>query len=267
MNKWVKESISLAKKTSYLDKLLEIYPPNEISRGKIIENESPSLKQLFQKGDCVKLVRELIRLKKHGFKFPIENPYISFLSHYEDAIDKNPLTIQKICDKLFEMNYDELKERLESPKKASRRIGPMFKTWLKTHFDFLDINEFRKTNNKIIFLNRGDKFLKEYAKNELKCNFGELSKGLDFVSRIHNKKYIIGTAKFITDFGGSQDNQFKDAVSLVKETECPSNVLKVAIIDGVAWLGGKMKSTLESLKEDEFCFSALLLEEFIKEQE
>ena len=131
---------------------------------------------------------------------------------------------------------------------------------------FLDIDEFKKTNDKIIFLNGGDKFLKEYAKMELKCKFRELSKGLDFVSIIHNKKYIIGTAKFITDFGGSQDNQFKEAVSLVKETKCPSNVLKVAIIDGVAWLGGEMKSTLERLKEDEFCFSALLLEEFIKEQ-
>jgi hypothetical protein len=88
----------------------------------------------------------------------------------------------------------------------------------------------------------------------------------DFVARIHNKKYIIGTAKFITAFGGSQDNQFKEAVSLVKETKCPSNVLKVAIIDGVAWLGGEMKSMLEELDKDEFCFSALLLEEFIKEQ-
>ena len=266
MNKWVQESISLVSKELYLDKLLEIYPPDEISREKIIEKESPSLKQLFQEKDCIKLLKELISLKKHGFKFPIENPYISFLSHYEDAIEKNPRTIQKICDKLFEMNYDKLKEKLESPKKASRRIGPMFQTWLKTRFDFLDIDEFKKTNNKIIFLNGGDKFLKEYAKKELKCKFRELSKGLDFVSRIHNKKYIIGTTKFITDFGGSQDNQFKEAVSLVKETQCPPNVIKVAVIDGVAWLGGEMKSTLERLKKDEFCFSALLLEEFIKEQ-
>ena len=88
----------------------------------------------------------------------------------------------------------------------------------------------------------------------------------DFVAKIYNKKYIIGTAKFITEFGGSQDNQFKEAVSLVKETKCPSNVLRVAIIDGVAWLSGEMKLTLERLKEDEFCFTALLLEEFIKEQ-
>jgi len=40
-------------------------------------------------------------------------------------------------------------------------------------------------------------------------------------------------------------------------------VLKVATIYGVAWLGGEMKLTLKKLKEDEFCFSALLLEEFI----
>ncbi|MGC9070688.1 MAG: hypothetical protein ACP5IO_05195 [Elusimicrobiales bacterium] len=74
----------------------------------------------------------------------------------------------------------------------------------------------------------------------------------------------IGTAKFITDFGGSQDNQFKEAVSLVKETRCPSRVIKLAIIDGVAWLGGEMRTTLENLKNEEFCLSALLLEEFIK---
>lgn len=266
MDKWVQKSINLAKSKYYLDRLMEIYPPDEISRGKIIEEESPSLKEIFQEKNCTKLVKELIRLKKCGFKFPIENPYISFLSHYEDAIDKNPRTIKKICDKIFEMNYDELKERLEAPKKASRRIGPMFKTWLKNSFIFLDINEFNKINNKIIFLNGGDKFLKEYAKGELKCRFRELSKGLDFVAKIDSDKYIIGTAKFITDFGGSQDNQFKEAVSLVKETQSPSNVIKVAIIDGVSWLGGEMKSILESLEKNEFCFSALLLVEFIKEQ-
>lgn len=263
MNKWVQRSINLAESSFYLDRLLEIYPPDEVSRGKIIEEESSTLRQLFQEKNCIKLVKELIHLKKHGFKFPIESPYISFLSHYEDAIDKNPMTIKRICDKLFEMNYEELKERLEAPKKASRRIGPMFKVWLKSRFDFLDINEFNESDD-IVFLNGGDKFLKEYAKRELGCKFRELSKGLDFVAK-SNKKHIIGTAKFITDFGGSQDNQFKEAVSLVKETYCPKNVIKVAIIDGVAWLGGDMKTTLEKLKNDEFCFSALLLEEFMKE--
>lgn len=265
MNKWVQKSLNLARSKFYLDRLMEIYPPDEISRGKIIEEESPMLKLLFKEKNCVKLVKELIRLKKLGFKFPIENPYISFLTHYENAIDKNPMTIRKICDKLFEMSYDELKEKLEAPKKASRRIGPMFRTWLKNKFDFLNIDEFLEVNDKIVFLNGGDKFLKEYAKRKLKCKFRELSKGLDFVAKIYENRYIIGTTKFITDFGGSQDNQFKEAVSLVKETKCPSNVIKVAVIDGVAWLEWREKATLENLKENEFCFSALLLEKFLKE--
>jgi hypothetical protein len=50
----------------------------------------------------------------------------------------------------------------------------------------------------------------------------------------------------------------------VKETTSPPDVIKVAIIDGVAWLEGKMLSALQELKEDEFCFSALLFEEFIQ---
>jgi len=267
MNKWIIKSKDLVKSNFYLDRLMEIYPPEEISRKKDVEKESPFLKQLFQEKKCSQLIRELIRLRKCGFKFPIENPYISFFAHYEDAIEKNPKTVEKICNKLFEMNFEEIKKRLEAPKKASRRIGPMFKNWLKKNFYFLKYNEFIKSNKKIVFLDGSDKFLKEYAIKELKCKFRELSKGLDFLAKIKQNKYIIGTAKFITDFGGTQDNQFKEAISLVKETQCPSNVIIIAVIDGVAWLGGEMKATLEKLKENEFCLSALLLKEFLKEQE
>ncbi len=43
MNIWVQKSIKLAKSRYYLDKLLEIYPPDEIGREKNIEDESPIL--------------------------------------------------------------------------------------------------------------------------------------------------------------------------------------------------------------------------------
>lgn len=263
MNPWVKKSIKLARDRLYLDRLLEIYPPEEISRGKVVEMESQRLKHLFLNKECVDLVKELIRLKKRGFKFPIENPYIGFLCHYEKAIDKNPMTIKKICEKLFEMNYNELKSKLEAPKKFSRRMGPMFKKWLRSQFKFVDIDNFKKFEG-VVFLNGGDRYLKQYAEKELKCKFRELSKGLDFVAKV-GKKYIIGSAKFITDFGGSQDNQFKEVISLVKETHSPKDVLRVAIVDGVAWLGGEMKSTLVKLKSDEFCLSALLLKDFLNQ--
>ena len=265
MNKWVQKSINLAKSRGYLDRLIEIYPVKESGREKFVEKVSPTLKLLFRQKKCKKLLKELIKLKKEGFKFPIENPYIGFLTHYEDAIDNNPKTIRIICRSLFKMSYEELKERMEEQKKASRRMGQMFRKWLRKKFDFLDANEFCKVRNKVVFLDGGDKFLKKYAQEELKCKFGELSKGLDFVAKIYQNRYIIGTAKFITDFGGSQYNQFNEAISLIKYTQSPDNVVKVAIIDGVAWLGGKMKDILEKLTENEFSLSALLLEEFFND--
>lgn len=263
MNKWVRKSAELAIGKFYLDRLMEIYPPDEITRGLSVEEKSHNLRELFARKRCKELVKELIRLKKLGFKFPIENPYISFLSHYEEAIDKNPKTLIKICESLWEMNYEKLKEMLESPKKASRRIGPMFRNWLRNNFKFADSWEFEQTDT-VVFLEGGDKGLREYAKENLNCRLGELTKGLDFIAKVKNQ-YLIGTAKFITDFGGTQFNQFYEAIRLIKESKCPTSVIKVAVIDGVAWLGGKMKSFLFHLRKDEFSLSALLLNEFISE--
>lgn len=250
-----------------MDKLLEIYPPDEASREKINYKKLRKLKKFFQERNCNDLIKELIKLKKkEKLKFPIEHPYVGFLTHCEDAIDKNPETIQKICNKLFKMNFDQLKEKLEVPKKPSRRMGDAFKQWLRKKFLFTDINEFENRKEKC-FLDKDDKSLKEYAENKLRCKFSGLSKGLDFIGKIGNT-YIIGTAKFITDFGGSQDNQFNEAISFIKETETSLdvNVIKIAIIDGVPWLmRGKMGKKLKDLTENEFCFSALLLEDFISE--
>ncbi|GAA8500880.1 hypothetical protein HpDR57_06110 [Helicobacter pylori] len=44
-----------------------------------------------------------------------------------------------------------------------------------------------------------------------------------------NKKYIIGEAKFLTDFGGHQNAQFNDAISTI---EAPNiKAIKVAILE------------------------------------
>lgn len=269
MNKWVQKSFKLAIENFYLDNLLEIYPPYEIKRGLVVEEKSPELKIIFQERNHKKLLKELIRLKKVGFKFPIEHSYISFLSIYPEAVDKNPKIVGIISDDLLKMNYEELKSKLESSKKASRRIGPMFQIWLGKKFDMVDIKEFNENKKEeTIFLAGTDKQLKEYAEKQLRCKFNRLTKGLDFVGKNKNK-YIIGTAKFITDFGGGQDNQFYEAIRFIKETKTPTNVIKLSIIDGVIWLKGKSKKgrkaqrILDNLKPDEFCFSALLLKDFL----
>ena len=43
-------------------------------------------------------------------------------------------------------------------------------------------------------------------------------KGLDLVARF-NGKYVIGEAKFLTDFGGHQNAQFNDAIATIKTPE------------------------------------------------
>lgn len=271
MNKWIKRSFRLATENFYLDNLLEIYPPEEIERGLVVEKEAPELKSIFRKGNYRKLLEELIRLKKIGFKFPIENPYVSFLSMYPEAIAKNPRIVRVIVKSLLKMSYKELKKKLESPKKASRTIGPMFQNWIKKKFNAVDVRKFnRNKRRKIIFLLGADKQLKDYAEQELRCKFNRLAKGLDFLGKSKDK-YIIGTAKFITDTGGTQDNQFYEAVRFIKETRSPKNVIKVATIDGVVWLKGKSRKgrktqrVLDNLKRNEFCFSALLLKDFLNE--
>jgi hypothetical protein len=270
MNKWIQESFNLAISSTYLDDLLEIYPPDEIKRDLIVEEESPELKKIFQEKNSKKLLIELIRLRNKKFKFPIEHPYVSFLSHYPEAINKNPKTVKMIADELFKMDFIELKNRLEAPKKASRRIGPMFQIWLSKKFATFDFQKFNDlAKNKIGFLEGKDKQLKYYAEKYLKCKFNRLTKGLDFVGMIKNK-FLIGTAKFITDFGGSQDNQFYEAIRFIKETKTPNNVIKIAVLDGVVWLksksenGRKSEKILNNLKQNQICFSALLLEKFIK---
>ena len=54
-------------------------------------------------------------------------------------------------------------------------------------------------------------------------------KGLDFIARFNNK-YIIGEAKFLTDFGGHQNAQFSDAIEIIKSN---TEAINIAILDGV----------------------------------
>lgn len=263
MNKWVKESIKLVKGDCYLDRLMELYPPEEISRGAINTKAIRQLRQFYKERKCKELIYEVIRLMEIGYRFPIDHPYIGFLSYDRQAIDRNPETIKQICRILFKMKFNEIKQRLEAPKRASRRIGPMFRNWIRNNFKNLTLNNFEKFAG-FTFLDGSDKILRRYAAENLKCKFPELTKGLDFVAR-YRRQFIIGTAKFITRRGGSQTNQFYEALRLIKETISPSNVLKIAVIDGIAWLDHTMVKKLKTIRQNEYALSGLLLKQFINE--
>ena len=63
------------------------------------------------------------------------------------------------------------------------------------------------------------------------------NKGLDFLAKFHGK-YILGEAKFLSDFGGSQNSDFEDAELTLRAELTPTDkeVIKRAIIDGVIYI-------------------------------
>jgi hypothetical protein len=87
-------------------------------------------------------------------------------------------------------------------------------------------------------------------------------KGLDFVARFNNK-YVIGEAKFLTDFGGHQNAQFNDAISTLT-TEGVEAII-IAILDGVLYIksNNKMYKSLNEKYKDYNIMSALVLREFL----
>ena len=88
------------------------------------------------------------------------------------------------------------------------------------------------------------------------------NKGLGFVARFNNK-YIIGEAKFLTDFGGHQNAQFEDAISTIETPDVKA--IKIAILDGVLYINGtnKMHSTLIEKSKTHDIMSALILRDYL----
>lgn len=108
-------------------------------------------------------------------------------------------------------------------------------------------------------LNASDKSMMEFASQELGY---KRNKGLDFLARF-NGKYIIGEAKFITDFGGHQNAQFLDAMSTLTDTNIKA--IPVAIIDGVPYIksNNKMYKQITETYNGYNIMSALVLREFL----
>jgi hypothetical protein len=78
-----------------------------------------------------------------------------------------------------------------------------------------------------------------------------------------NEQYVIGEAKFLTDFGGHQNAQFVDAISTL--TYKGVRAIKIAILDGVLYIKGhnKMYTSIITTYKKENIMSALVLREFL----
>ena len=250
-------SIEYANQKSYLDDLFQVYPTIPEGIREIDNDIWKKVEKEFKNKNNVGLVKELLKLNL----FPIKDSYIAYLKRDKTSIERNPKTINRISGRLYEMGLDKIFEKCSEPKETNRQIGPMFKDWLNRKslgIQPVSIDEFM-SNNEDAILDASDKAMMDFAKKHLNYNH---NKGLDFVARF-NGKYVIGEAKFLTDFGGHQNAQFNDAISTIEIKNVKA--IKIAILDGVLYIKGnnKMYKSITELYKNYNIMSALVLREFL----
>lgn len=257
MNRWLEMSIEYANQRSYLDDLFQVYPTIPEGIRDIDEDIWGQVETAFKNRDNQTLVSTLLKLTL----FPIKDSYVAYLKRDPSAIARNPRTINRICGRLYEMGLDKIYERSSEPKETNRQIGPMFRSWIrgkKLGILPVPIGQFTANEDDAI-LDASDAAMLTFAKEFLGYNH---PKGLDFVARFNNK-YIIGEAKFLTDFGGHQNAQFNDAISTIEAEGV--DAVKIAILDGVLYIKGnnKMFKNITSKHQEHNIMSALVLREFL----
>jgi hypothetical protein len=159
------------------------------------------------------------------------------------------------------MGIENIFLKCSEPKETNRQIGPLFKRWINKNplgVPVLHKDEFLNSKSNCI-LDGSDSELMEFAKEMLGY---QRDKGLDFVAKFNNK-YVIGEAKFLTDFGGHQNAQFNDAIDTLKEKKVNATI--IAILDGVLYIptNNKMYKFLKENKQNYNILSSLVLREFL----
>jgi hypothetical protein len=257
MKKWTQLSIEYANQRSYLDDLFAVYPTIPDGIRDINEGVWNGVEKAFKKKNNELLIRELLKLDL----FPIKDSYIAYLKRDKTAIERNPRTINRICGRLYEMGIDRIYEHCSVPKETNRQIGPMFKEWLHKKslgIEPVDLKTFTANNDDAV-LDGSDRTMMDFARDELNYRH---NKGLDFVARF-NGKYVIGEAKFLTDFGGHQNAQFADAISTVETPNVKAE--KIAILDGVLYIesNNKMHKAITETYKNYTILSALVLRNYL----
>ena len=256
MNHWTQLSIDFANQRNYLDELFSVYPTIPEGIRDVDQNLWEQAERLFDEQNNIELLKVLLKLDL----FPIKDSYVAYLKRDKNSIKRNPSTVDRLCGRLYEMGLDKIYEKCSEPKETNRQIGPLFRRWLNRGVlgvSPVSLEKFLATNNNAI-LDAGDTQMKTFAKEHLGYTH---EKGLDFVGRF-NGKYVIGEAKFLTDFGGHQNAQFNDAISTVKTNV---NAETIAILDGVLYINGRNKmyrNITEELTEYNI-MSALVLRDFL----
>ena len=257
MNHWTQLSIEYASQRSYLDDLFQVYPTIPDGIRDIDDELWEKVEKAFKKRDNSGLLQCLLELEL----FPIKNSYVAYLRHDREALKRNPATVDRLCGRLYEMGLKEIYTGSSKPKETNTQIGPLFKRWLNKKalgIQPIKLVDFLKAKGNAI-LDASDNEMMAFAKEYLGY---KRNKGPDFVGRF-NGKYVIGEAKFLTDFGGHQNAQFNDAIATVKAKGVKATT--VAILDGVLYIKGKNKmyKNINGKLKNENIISVLVLREFL----
>jgi len=256
MNYWTQLSIDYANQRNYLDDLFSVYPtiPNGIRD--LDEDLWKKVESSFNSQNNKELVENLLKLEL----FPIKDSYVAYLKRDKSSIERNPKTVDRLSGRIYEMGLEKVFERATEPKETNRQIGPLFRRWLNKGslgIKPVPLDEFL-SNNENAILDAGDNEMMNFAKEHLGYNH---NKGLDLVARF-NGKYVIGEAKFLTDFGGHQNAQFNDAITTATTKV---DAITIAILDGVLYIpeNNKMYQSVTETYKEQNIMSALVLREFL----
>ncbi len=256
LNYWTEMSIQYANQRNYLDDLFSVYPTIPEGIREIDEIKWNRVEHSFNENNNSQLIESLLGLDL----FPIKDSYVAYLKRDRSSIERNPQTINRLCGRLYEMGLNNIYEKCSEPKETNRQIGPLFKRWIQRNtigVPLLDQMSFLSSNENSI-LNGSDRELQDFASNQLGYR---RDKGLDFIGKF-NGKYVIGEAKFLTDFGGHQNAQFSDAISTIEDEYVEAE--KIAILDGVLYIKGnhKMYKFLQNNPKHTI-ISSLLLRDYL----
>lgn len=257
MNRWTQLSIDYASQRSYLDDLFQVYPTIPEGIRELNGELWKDVEKAFEKRDNVTLLKNLLKLNL----FPIKDSYVAYLKRDKTALERNPATADRLCGRLYEMGLNEIYSRSSEPKETNRQIGPLFRRWLRKKslgVEPVKLEEFLKAKSNAV-LDASDAEMMAFAREHLNYKH---NKGLDFIGRF-NGEYVIGEAKFLTDFGGHQNAQFNDAIATMKARGV--KVITVAILDGVLYIKGKNKmyKDITGRLKNKNIMSALVFREFL----
>jgi hypothetical protein len=252
MNKWAKKTVNLVTKLNYLDRLQDIYPHEDVERD-VDESTIIDIRNAFESKNNSALLNKLLDLEK----FPYKDSYVGFLRKDRKAIPRNPQTVKRICDKLYDMGIEGVISGATSPKEANTRRGNQFSDWTRNSFNWLKVDDFRASKSGVFMLDATELEARDFCNAVMGVG---ISKRPDMVAKC-DCKYVIGEAKFLSSTGGNQGRAFDDGMQLA--TNASGSAYKVFILDGIHWI----EQGSEQFKRIEYgtaaVFSSLLLDNFL----